>query len=165
MKHHAPNNVSINNVSINGHKPRVKGFTLIELMIVVVIVSILAAIAIPSYQNQVQKTRRADAQGALTSFANAMERHFTQNNTYLGAANGGADTGAPDATVFATQAPLDGDTKYYNLTISAATASSYTLLATPIAGGAQDGDGALRILSSGARAWDEAGDGSWSKSW
>ena len=55
-----------------------KGFTLIELMIAVAIVGILAGIAYPSYQDSVRKSRRADAQGALLGFANAMERYFTQ---------------------------------------------------------------------------------------
>ncbi len=64
------------------------GFTLIELMIVVAIIGILAAIAYPSYQEQVQKSRRADCQGALTGLASAMERFFTVNTTYAGAAVG-----------------------------------------------------------------------------
>jgi prepilin-type N-terminal cleavage/methylation domain-containing protein len=58
------------------------GFTLIELMIVVAIIGILASIAYPSYQESILKSRRADAKGALLGFANAMERHFTETNSY-----------------------------------------------------------------------------------
>lgn len=131
-------------------KTRTKGFTLIELMIVIAILGILAAIAIPAYQDSVRKAKRADAQGALMGLANAMERYFTTNNTFLGAAAGGADTGAP--AIFSTQVPVDGGTAYYNLTISAATASSYTLTAT--ATGSQAGDTdctTLTITNTGLR--------------
>lgn len=133
---------------------RAQGFSLIELMIVVVVIGALAAIAVPNYQVYLVKTRRADAQGVLVSFANAMERYYTENNTYIGAAAGGANTGAPAAATFGfTQAPIDGTTKYYNLTIGAATGTTYTLRATPI--GAQVGDGYLELLSNGARRWDK----------
>jgi type IV pilus assembly protein PilE len=131
-------------------RARTKGFTLIELMIVIAILGILAAIAIPSYQDSVRKAKRADAQGALMGLANAMERYFTINNTFLGAASGGGDTGAP--TIFSTQVPVDGGTAYYNLTISAATASSYTLTATAI--GSQAGDGNLTLTNTGAKTWN-----------
>ena len=135
-----------------------RGFTLIELMIVVAIVGILAAIAYPSYQSSVEKSRRSDAQAALTAFSAAMERHYTDNgSSYLGAAASGADTGAPD--IFPTQAPLDGSTKFYDLTIGAATRNTYTLVATPK--GAQAGDGALRLFSNGVREWNKDGAGSW----
>jgi type IV pilus assembly protein PilE len=145
---------------------RTTGFTLIELVTVVAIIGILAAIAYPNYTAHLAKTRRADAQAALTGFANAMERYYTQNNSYLGAAVGGADTGAPVATLYPSQSPLDGNTKYYNLTIAAATATGFTLRATPI--GAQASDGYLELLSTGARRWDrnnmsgiEAGENTW----
>lgn len=129
-------------------RARSKGFTLIELMIVIAILGILAAIAIPSYQDSVRRAKRADAQGALMGLANAMERHFTANNTFLGA--GSPDTGAP--TIFSTQVPVDGGTAYYNLTISAATASSYTLTAT--ATGSQAGDGNFTLSNTGAKTWN-----------
>lgn len=59
-----------------------KGFTLIEVMIVVVIVAILAAVAIPSYQDSIRKTRRADAKEALTRIAALQERYFFTRNSY-----------------------------------------------------------------------------------
>lgn len=134
---------------IRKHK-NAAGFTLIELMIVVAIIGIIAAIAYPSYQSQVDRTRRVDGQGALMEMAAAMERHFAGNNSYLEAATGGANTGAP--AIFPTEAPLSGDTKYYDLTIQAATATTYTLRATPK--GAQAGDGVLELDSTGVKRWD-----------
>ena len=115
-----------------------KGFTLVELMIAVAILGILAGIAYPSYQDSVRKSRRADAQGALLGFANAMERYFTVNNSYLGA-------------------PVDGGTPYYNLIISAAASNAYTLQATPI--NSQAGDGFMQISGTGVRGWDRNDDG------
>ena len=58
------------------------GFTLIELMIVVAIVGILAAIAYPSYQEQVRKSRRSDAMNALSTAAAMQERWFTEHSSY-----------------------------------------------------------------------------------
>lgn len=132
------------------------GFTLIELMIVVSIIGILAAIAYPGYQDYLRKSRRADVMGSLTSFAAAMERHYTQHNSYLGTVQGGAP-GAPVASLFAAQAPVDGGQKSYNLTIQSLGAGSFTLRATPI--NAQQGNGYLELLSSGARHWDRNNSG------
>lgn len=131
-----------------------RGFSLIELMIVVVIISILATIAVPSYQETVRESRRSDAQWALTAFASAMERHFTLNNTYEDAAKDG-NTGVP--TIFATEAPLGGADKFYDLTIQAAQATAYTLRATPK--NAQAGDGLMELTSTGIQRWDENNNG------
>lgn len=135
-----------------------RGITLLELMIVVVIVGILAGIAIPTYQSQVVRSTRSDAQSALLGFAQSMERHYAQNFTYLGAASGGGNTGAPAPTVYTSTTPRDG-TAYYNLTIQAASASAYTVRATPIAGTRQDGDGYMELNSLGRRAWDRDNNG------
>jgi len=63
-----------------------RGFTLIELMITVAIIAILASIAYPSYQQHVLRTRRAVAAGCLMELAQFMERFYTTNLTYAGAA-------------------------------------------------------------------------------
>ena len=120
---------------------REKGFTLIELMIVIAIVGILASIALPAYQDSIRKSRRSVAQGELMSFANAMERYFTTNGTYVG---------ATAATVFSETSPIDGSAVYYNLSV-APLASSYVLTAADT--GAQDGDGDLTLTNTGVRTY------------
>ncbi len=133
-----------------------KAFTLIELMITVAIVGILASIAIPSYQDSVMKSRRADAKGELLGFANAMERYFTVNNKYTGAATEGADTGIPAITTFSATIALcvvtpTTSTPCYNLTINVATASTYVLYATPIGPQAGDKCGTLTLTHTGLK--------------
>ena len=135
-----------------------RGFTLIELMIVIVVIGVLVAIGLPSYNNSVTRSVRADAQSALLGFAQAMERHFQQNYSYEAAATGGNDTGAPDPTIFPSQAPIEGNASY-DLTITTADDTGFTIRATPIAGGRQDGDGFLQLDSLGRRGWDADNDG------
>lgn len=125
------------------------GYNLVELMVVVAIIGIIAAFAYPSYTEQVRKSRRADCSGALTSLGNSMERYFTVNSTYLEAADGGKDTGEP--AVYATQCPVDGGTATYNLTISAATASTYTVQAAPTGAQAKDKCGTLTLTNTGKK--------------
>ena len=64
------------------HPNQYKGFTLIELMVTLAVFAILAAIAYPSYMNQIRKTRRADAQSLLMDAAQREMRYYTANNTY-----------------------------------------------------------------------------------
>ncbi|WP_262966488.1 type IV pilin protein [Methylobacter psychrophilus] len=127
------------------------GFTLIELMVTVSIIGILASIAIPSYHESVMKSRRADAKGALLGFENAMERYFTVHNKYTSAADDGDDTGAPDPTVFSATSPVEGGTPYYNLTISEATTSTYTLNASPTGVQVNDRCGILTLTHTGVK--------------
>lgn len=105
-------------------KTKESGFTLLELMIAVVIVAILASIAIPSYQNSVTKTRRAEGKALLLQGAAAQETNFTEYNQY-----------AVDIT---TNAPptkralsLSSESGYYNMAISGASANGWTLTAAP----------------------------------
>ena len=133
-----------------------KGFTLVELMIAVAIVGILAGIAYPGYQDSVRGSRRADAKGALLGFANAMERYYTEKNSYLGAGTTGGNTGAP--TIFSSVSPVDGGTPYYNLTIgNDVTTNSYTLNATPTGAQSNDKCGALTLAQTGARGFTGTG--------
>lgn len=104
-----------------------KGFTLIELMIVVAIVGVLAAIAYPSYQEYIARARRADAKTVLLENAQFLERFYTQNGSYL------------TATLPITEAPKDGGTKFYDISfVAAQTATAFQIQAVPK--NAQSGD-------------------------
>lgn len=107
-----------------------KGFTLIELMITVAVVAILAAIAFPSYQEQIRKTRRTDGKSKLLELVQREERFFTQNNTYTTNFTqlfNGASSSVSATTVMS-------DNGYYQVTIAAGgtgIANGFTLTATP----------------------------------
>lgn len=134
-----------------------QGITLIELMVVVAIIGIIAAVAYPSYQSFMEKSRRADGQSTLMAFAGAMERYYTSNDTYCGAGPGtGCTSGAPDAAVFADEAPLDGNDKYYDLRIAALGQTSFTLSATPKNAQANDPCNILTLSHTGARGVSNA---------
>lgn len=115
------------------------GFSLIELMIVVSLLAILTAIAVPAYMNQVENTRRTDGQRSLMDAYTRMERFFTENNTYNTATiNTNVNTDIltdPDGGTAGVMPSNDG---FYNISITAQTATSFTLTATPT--GAQTGD-------------------------
>ena len=133
-------------------RKKVAGFTLIELLVAVVIISILSAIAYPMYQDQVRKSRRGIAKGALLELSQFMERNFTVANSYAQDSDGNAINTAwlPFDT-----SPADG-TAYYDLTI-VVVSGTYTLTATPVAG-LQDADrcGTLDLDSVGNHTADAA---------
>lgn len=121
---------------------KVAGFTLIELMVVVAVAGILAAIAYPSYMDSVRKARRADAKAALSNAAQALERYYTEKNTYLNASLG---EGAGD--VFPDHSPSDQahGSAYYTLSITNQGANTYTLNASPLGTMALDNCGVLTL--------------------
>ena len=73
-------------------KRKQKGFTLIELMIVVAIVSILAAVAFPSYQQHVLRGNRAEGRTALLDAAARLERYYSDNNKFVALATANINT-------------------------------------------------------------------------
>ena len=102
---------------------KTKGFTLIELMIVIAIIGILAAVGYPAYTSAVKKGSRTDAIDSLLSLAGRMEEFYMNADTYNGATVNAAGTG----TVGSSETS-DG---LYTLSISSATAFAYMLTATP----------------------------------
>lgn len=111
-----------------------RGFTLIELMIAVAVIGILAAIAYPSYQDSIRKSRRADAKATLLQAAQWMERFYTENNRYDPRSRAGTLTTTITAVPHPFQAaPLEGGSKYYAITLAAITQNTFTLNATPCA--------------------------------
>jgi len=134
---------------------KIHGFTLIELMVTVAIIGILSSIAYPSYLDSIYKSRRADAKGALLGLSNAMERHYTETNSYTAAAASGADTGLP--AIYAQQSPVSGGTAYYTLSINASTTNTYTLRATPAGAQSSDSCGNLEITHTGIKSPSTAG--------
>ena len=133
-----------------------KGFTLVELLIVVVIVGILATIGIPSYRDYVRRANRSAAKSVLLQNVQFMERSRTSSNSYALKADGGAMN---VNALPATQAPTDGDKKY-DIQLNNLTVGTYTLVAVPVVGGsmADDPCGQLSINELGVRAVSGAED-------
>lgn len=125
-------------------KEQQSGFTLIEVMIVVAIIGILAAVAYPSYQESVRKSARADAQADLMELAQISERFFTTNNRY-------DQTRAGVAYVLPfAQSPRSGANPRYNINFAApAPGQAYLLQAVPAGGQVADTCGTLSINQLG----------------
>jgi len=123
-----------------------RGFTLIELMIVIAILAIAIAIGYPSYRDQVIKSRRSEGMGELLELADRLERYYSDQGTYATATLG---DGSLDTDVHKDKTK-DG---YYNLAITAQDAIAYTITAAPTSKGNQDDDkcGTFTYVSDGTR--------------
>lgn len=121
-----------------------KGFTLIELMIVVALIGILASIAYPSYQSSVTNARRSDGMSTLLNIMSAQERNFTMNNAY---------TTDMSSLGFAVDAgEVVSENSFYRISASFCTtgdSSCIKLIAAPQGGQASDGN--LTINSIGSK--------------
>lgn len=123
---------------------RSRGFTLLELMIVLVIVAILAAIAIPAYGRYAFRAHRTEGQELLLRIANAQERHYSTNNAYGALSSLGYED------------PAISEKGFYSVTVAvdvpaSAGSQTYTATATPIGGQANDVCGPLTINNAGVK--------------
>lgn len=131
------------------HMIRQRGFSLIELMIAVAIVSILAVVAYPSYQDYIRKGKRADAAASLSSAAQWMERNFSDSARYDRLPSGAAIALPSNmATVPEGSAAAN---KYYDVTISAVGQTTYTLQAAPVNSMTGDACGSFTLTQTGAK--------------
>jgi len=153
-----------------------RGFSLIELLIAMVIMSVLTMVAVPSYQNHIKKSRIAMAKADLMELAGYLERQRTINGCYNGPACNKTKTNGPDALI-ANQssgilASLSKETaQYYDVTLEELTDSIFILRATPDSSTTQRDTGYLEILHTGQQRWDknhdgdtnDAGEGNWKR--
>lgn len=149
-----------------------RGFTLVELMVVVAIIGILAAVAMPSYNRYVVRAARIQAQTELLGLASLQEKIFLNSNAYafgsagVTAAYNGTAAGGLGRTTGQTN-----DGRYAISIVSLANAvtctdagatatvtgaQQFVLLAVPVVGKSQDGDGNLCVSESGRRLWGTA---------
>ena len=160
-----------------------KGFTLVELMVTVIILSIIIGIAYPSYQRYTTQTRRTDAQIELTTTVNRLEKYFSMCSSYPTAGAtasltnpwpGGVNL-CPPGTAGLALFDVNSPDGHYTIAIDVTqdvngvcfggNGTCYMLTATPAGGGLQVGNGDLRIDSAGQKQWNKPGVGwgSWSR--
>lgn len=121
-----------------------KGFTLIELMIVLLVVAVLASVAIPNYQQYVMRSNRAAAQAAMMDIANRQQQLLLANRSY-------AEETDPAwiNTGYALPSEL-GDKYAYTITVEPGTAPRFTIEFSPI--GTQASDVVLSLNSEGEKS-------------
>jgi len=111
------------------------GFSLLELMIVIAVIAITLAWALPSYEDSVRKARRAEAQSQMREFEVCAARRFTLDSNFSS-----ADTCHPDP---------DGENEYYTFTVADG-ATTYTITATPKSDQTDDKCGTMTMVQTGA---------------
>src|SRR2546421_1329435 len=136
--------------TVDSAQSRMRGFTLIELMVAVAIVSILVSIAVPSYALFMKKSRRGDTESTLMDIAQREQQYLIDARAY-----------APTVAALNTTLPVDVSA-YYNVTICqlpppaacnppGGAPPTFAVIATPIAGSPQAGDYTLTLDSTGAK--------------
>jgi type IV pilus assembly protein PilE len=130
------------------------GFSLIELLVVLVIAGILSALALPSYRQHVQRGYRAEAAAALLEAQHFMERFYSVNGRYT------TDAGGPPAlparlqvmpTSSGGSGGSGGSAARYQLSVAAASVSTYGLQAEPVGAMAGEPCGTLTLTQTGLK--------------
>jgi type IV pilus assembly protein PilE len=138
-----------------------EGFTLIEVMIVVAIVAILAAVALPSYQEHVRKAKRAEAQAVLQEAAQFMQRYYSGNDRYTASVGMtsaqteqkiGGDSILPEALRQSPKGATVGTANYTIAVFASDVPPAYTLRATRTGGMSNDKCGTLTLSGTGVRS-------------
>lgn len=143
-----------------------RGFTLIEVMIVVAIIAILSMIAMPSYQEYVHRSKRAEAEGILMEAAQFMQRYYSANDRYTVTADDTTTTEVEQKVDSVSmlpetlrQSPKSGAANYTIAVLARATPPSYTLKATRTGSMTGDKCGTLVLSGQGVKGMESATSG------
>ena len=126
-------------------RPRMHGFTIVEMMIVIIVLGILATIAFPSFMDSVRRSRRSEATTALMQVQQAQERWRSNRGSYAANARLTAAPGnGEDAGLGLLATTPQG---YYGIAISGESATGYTATATATVGKSQADDAPCRTMA------------------
>lgn len=124
---------------------KLRGFTLIELMIVAAVIAVLAAIALPNYQSYVLRSHRSSAITAVMELASRQARYYTTNNTYTSSLLTLGYSSDPMPVI-------DPSNFYYNLSVTAATSTGFTVSAAPVGSQVKDTCGTFQYNDLGVKS-------------
>ncbi|MBK6006093.1 type IV pilin protein [Ramlibacter ginsenosidimutans] len=124
---------------------RVRGFSLIELMVVVAVIGLLASIALPSYTRYVLRSHRSSAITGVLDVASRQARYYTTNNTYTTSMTA---LGYPVDPMPLT----DSSNRYYDLSVASASATAFTVRAVPVNAQTKDTCGTYTYTDLGVKS-------------